>query len=328
MPGGDKLARELGVGANTMEAALKMLEHEDWLVNQGRRRGRLIQPKESISIVTGMRVCILLGEPSDRYQRYMPRIIKALESESYMVSFSAKSQEELSDDVPRISRLVKETEADAWLVCSASWETLNWFAEYEKPSFALFGRPDKIKIPSVAPDKTRPLHKMLKRLVDLGHHRIVNICRPMRRIPGPGLFEREFLAELERLGISTGSYHLPDWDENIDSFHRCLDSLFRVTPPTALLIDEAVFIPPTLQYCIRAGVRIPEDFSIVCTDPVPSFAWCQPSIAHINWDSRPITKRILLWAKNVTAGREDYLKGFSKATFVEGGTIGPAKVTW
>ncbi|MFK7912200.1 MAG: substrate-binding domain-containing protein [Akkermansiaceae bacterium] len=325
MPGGDKLARELGVGTNTIEAALKILESEGWLVNQGRRRGRLIQVQDINPKVSNLRICILLGELADRHHNLIQNLISDLENEGYNTTFASKSQVDLNDDVTRISRLIKKTPADAWVICSGTRETLEWFAEYEKPSFALFGRANQLKIPSIAPDKVAPLRVLLKKLVDLGHRRIVNICRPMRRLPEPGLFEREFLEELERLGISTGPYNLPDWDENIESFHRCLDSLFSVSPPTALIIDEGVFVTPTLQYCIRAGLRVPEDFSIVCTDPDPSFAWCKPSISHIKWDSRPIVRRVLKWAKEVSAGREDYGKNLSKAKFIEGGTVGPAK---
>lgn len=324
MPGGDRLARELGVGANTMEAALKILEYEGWLVNQGRRRGRIIQLREKSPIETGMRLGILLGDSSDRQKDHMQSLTNDLEKEGYVVHFAKKSQDELGNNVEKISCLVRETPADAWIVCSGARETLEWFEGYEIPSFALFGRANRVRIPSFAPDKIKPLRDILRKLADLGHRHIVNICRPIRRIPEPGLFEREFLAELESLGIPTSRYHLPSWDENIESFHRCLDSLFRVTPPTALIVDEGVFVPPILQYCIKAGLRIPEDFSLVCTDPDPAFAWCKPSIAHIKWDSRPIARRVVKWATNVASGREDHQKSFFKASFIGGDTIGPA----
>ncbi len=48
MPGGDGLAADLGVGVNTVEAALLQLEAEGLLVNQGRRCRRLIRLPDSL----------------------------------------------------------------------------------------------------------------------------------------------------------------------------------------------------------------------------------------------------------------------------------------
>jgi DNA-binding LacI/PurR family transcriptional regulator len=118
-----------------------------------------------------------------------------------------------------------------------------------------------------------------------------------RRLPEPGLFERAFLDELETLGIPTGLYNLPDWEENTEGYHNNLESLFRFTPPTALFVDRALFIPPTLQFCMRNGLQVPQDFSLICTESDPSFDWTQPSIAHIHRDNAPITRRMVQWAE-------------------------------
>ena len=70
---------------------------------------------------------------------------------------------------------------------------------------------------------------------------------------------------------------------------------------------------------------MPEDVSLICTDSDPNFAWCEPSIAHIRWDYLPVVRRIVRWAANVSIGKTDLRQTSTKAEFVEGGTIGPAK---
>ena len=47
MPGSNRLARELGVGGNTLEAALKQLEKEGTLISQGPNRRRKINLTET-----------------------------------------------------------------------------------------------------------------------------------------------------------------------------------------------------------------------------------------------------------------------------------------
>ena len=135
-----------------------------------------------------------------------------------------------------------------------------------------------------------------------------------------------FLDELENLGISSGLYNLPDWDENPGSFHQCLDSLFRHTPPTALLIDEVTFFFAAQHHLAQRGIVAPRHVSVVCLDSDPRFVWFQPSISHIRWDPSPLVRHIVDWTNHVACGKDNRCKSQFKAEFVEGGTIGPARL--
>ena len=63
-------------------------------------------------------------------------------------------------------------------------------------------------------------------------------------------------------------------------------------------------------------------FRLICSDPDPTFAWCEPTIAHITWRSRPIVRRIIRWADKISRGKEDLVKSFANAEFIEGGSLG------
>ena len=122
MPGGEKLARELGVGANTVEAALKLLEKEGWLVNQGRRRGRRIELKETTSVKSKMQIIILLGDDSDRHKTFILELLNALNDAGYVASLASKTLEDLGGKVARIARFVDQAAADAWVVFAGTQE--------------------------------------------------------------------------------------------------------------------------------------------------------------------------------------------------------------
>ena len=92
---------------------------------------------------------------------------------------------------------------------------------------------------------------------------------------------------------------------------------------TAILLTEGLFFIPLQQYLLRRGIRVPEHLSVICPDPDPAFAWCNPVVSHIHWDYRPLVHRILRWAEHIAQGREDREQSFFLADFVEGGTIGP-----
>ena len=324
MPGVMRLANELGVARKTVEAALRKLERQGLLRGQGPGRGRVIRNDGQAKGDRRLRIRVLVGEPADRSHAYLIDTIQKLNAEGHIAEFASKTQIGMGDRVSRIARFIEEESADAWIIFSGTRDVLLWFSELPQPSFALAGRANNVPIASIAPDKVTPMREAIKRLHALGHQRIVMLCRTMRRKPEPGLFERAFLDELRELGIKSSDYNLPDWEENIDGFHARLESLFKITPPTVLFIDEAPFLIATLQFCLRRGLRVPEDVSLICTDPDPNFEWCRPSISHLAWDSGPAIRRIIKWADNVRLGNEDLGKSFSKAHFFEGGTIGPA----
>ena len=106
-------------------------------------------------------------------------------------------------------------------------------------------------------------------------------------------------------------------------FHGLLSSLFRLTPPTALIIDGAPLFTAVQQFLAGRGIRVPQQVSLVCTDADRTFAWCMPAISHIRWDSGPVVRRMVQWAANVSHGKKDLRQTLTPAEFIEGGTTGP-----
>jgi DNA-binding LacI/PurR family transcriptional regulator len=324
MPGVLRLEAELGVNRKTVETALRQLEAEGLLLPQGAGRRRLIQmPEHLVSPV--LRVAILPSEEADRRLDYLVELQHELTAAGHCVFYLPDSMVALGMDVKRIARMVEKTEADAWLAVGGSREILEWFAAREAPVFALFGRRRGLRIASVGPNKPPAMAEATRMLISLGHRRIVLLARPRRRLPQPGTAEQAFLDALAAHGIAPGPYHLPDWGETIEGFYGRLDSLYRLTPPTALIIDEAPLFVATQQFLAGRRLRVPEDVSLVCTDADPAFEWCRPAITHIRWDSGPVVRRILRWAENVSRGKKDLRQTLTPAELVRGGTIGPAK---
>jgi len=323
MPGAPALAVELGVDHRMVIAAFRLLEKQGLLAPQGAGRRRKVMLPENFS-PPALRVCILHYEDADTQQYYMVDLLHRLLKTGHAAGLAGKCLLELGMNVKRVARLVENTEADAWIILAASREILEWFAQQPKPAFAFAGRRNGIPIAGIGPDKVPAMRSAARHLHALGHRRIVMLAREERRKPGPGFMERAFLEELESLGIRTGPYNLPDWEDDMDDFHRCLDSLFRHTPPTALLIDEMPLFIAAQQHLAQLGILAPRDVSLICHDPDRAFSWCRPSVAHIHWDSDPLVQRMARWADNVARGEDDRRQSFTKAEFVQGGTIGPA----
>ncbi len=323
MPGAPLLAADLGVDRKTVEAALRLLENEGLLAARGAGRRRQIVPS-AVAGTPSLRVALLMSETADRRVDYMIELQHELEEAGHAVLVAEQCMVELGMDVRRVARLAKRTGADAWVVCAGSREVLGWFAEQATPAFALFGRMRRLRIAGAGPDKLSAIAAATRALVALDHRRIVMLVRPRRRLPMPGAVEQAFLDELAAHGLPVSDYHLPAWEETVEGFNACLDALFRLTPPTALIIDEVPLFAAAQQFLASRRLRVPEDVSLVSTDADPTFNWCQSPVAHIRWDSRPVVRRVVRWATHMSNGKRDLRQALTKAEFVPGGTIGPA----
>ena len=323
LPGKHQLAAELGLNNKTIEAALRLLEASGLVVTQGAGRHRRINSKGA-KASRGLRIAILtLDLEADRKLDYMVDLNHTLVDAGHAVFYAPASMSEFRFDLKKIARLVAQTKADAWVVLAGTREVLQWFAARSEPVFALFGTRQGLPLASFGPDKFPAGSAATRKLVELGHRRAVLLCRRGRRQPAPGPTARGFLAELKSGGIHPSEYHLPDWEETAAGFSACLDALFRVTPPTALIVDEVAWFVAALHFLARRGLRVPADVSLICTDDDAAFDYCEPPIACITWDRRPLVRRIVGWASNVSRGKSDTRATSTPAVFVPGGSIGP-----
>lgn len=324
LPGRNQLADELGCSHWTVEAAMRRLAKEGLLVSQGPGRMRRIVLSAQLTRGKSMRIKILLYEMWDRQADYLLNLLSSLQAEGHEAEFTSKTMEELGMNVNRIARYVNTMEADAWIVIAGPLDVLQWFAAQPVPAFGLFGRLTDVSLPSFAVSKADALRDLVDRLVDNGHRRIVMIVREERRKPAPGRLEQLFLARLQEKGIPTGAYNLPDWGDTPEELRRAIRSLFKHTPPTALIIAQPQLFFAVMQQLSSIKISAPEDVSLACTDTSLNFDWCVPEVTHIHWDSRIAVQRVLKWARNVSRNKDDVRKKATNAQLVLGGTIGPA----
>jgi len=323
MPGVKTLVKRLGVNSRALSDAMKELEGQGLLVNRGSRRQRMIVLPEDHTPPL-LSIQILLYEPYDKQVDYLLDLQHRLRELGHAATIAAKNQMDFGTDAGKLERFVRQTKADAWIVMSGSRQILEWFATNEVPAFAVFGRMHGLPIAGARLGKLEALEKAVRRLHELGHRRMVMLCHEDRRKPEPGPYERHFLELLETLGIATGPYNLPDWPEEVEGFHRMLESIFMHTPPTALLTDTPSLFNAAHQFLARRKLRVPEDVSLLCGDPDPSFEWCSPRVTHIRWDPDPVIRNVIRWARNLGMGKADIRQRVTPVEFIEGGTIGKA----
>jgi DNA-binding LacI/PurR family transcriptional regulator len=313
----------LGVNHKTVEAALAKMEREGILVSRGSRRARGIVPGAKITGARSLRLAIVLFEPEEARTDYMIEIRHELSEAGHSPFLADKCCVDFDSTPEGIARYVNSVRADAWLLQSAPRAALEWFAVDTRPTFALFGTHADLDLADASPLTATAYQTAVRALTARGHRRIVLLARPMRKIPKPGMPEKAFLESLAECGVTVGDYHFPLWENTKEGFLGCLDSIFKLTPPTALIVQELVLFAAVQQFLAQRGLRSPDDVSLICTDPDPHFAWQEPSVAHFGMDSRPWVAHAVRWAANISQGKDYRRKISSKVDFIEGGTLGP-----
>ena len=302
LPGKHQLAAELGVNNKTVEGALKQLEKTGLLLPQGAGRKRLINPRYR-NTSRALRIALLLNDHElDEKIKLVLEIKHALTAAGHNIITLPKSLTTLRFDPKLVAALVRKTKADAWIIAAGSRGVLEWFASQPVPAFALFGNRVGVKIPSVSPNKPPAVAEATRHLISLGHRRIVMLAKRAVRMPHPTAGIAAYLDTLRTHGCQTGEFNLPDWEETNAGFHACLSSLFRSTPPTALIVDEVTYFVAAMQFLLRQGIKVPADVSLISTDDDVVFSHCDPPVACMRWDMRPVVRRIVNWAANVSRG--------------------------
>jgi len=323
MPGIKQLVRKFGVNSVTTTKAVKQLEREGLIIARGDRRKRLIAGHAESGPRT-MRIGLLYYDRHNNCRADALELRQSIIDAGHTPVVAPKSMQDLGMSVQRIIRHVNSIEADAWVVYAGPSELLQWFANGDIPAFAIYGRMTSVNLAGMAIRRIHILEMLVAKLVNLGHQRIVMIVREERRKPQYGLPERFFLEQLQAKGIPTGPYNIPDWEETPEGLEDCLNKLFKHTPPTAMLIDDAVLFHAIQTQLAARGIITPRDISLICHDYSESFEWTRPGISHIYWDYLPTIRRAMKWIKNVSEGIEDRRRSYTDAKFHDGGTIGPA----
>ncbi len=331
MPGVLALENELCLNRNLLGQALLMLEEEGVLVPQGHGKPRKIVIPKAHRLKT-LRIGILNYQARDVHRFHPLAETKyLLEAAGHSVTIAQGTLTGMKMNPERVAQTISKHDVDAWVVVSGSKSLLEWFAGQPLPALSFFGNFSGVKIASVIPAVQAQYQVLLRKLLKLGHRKIVFFSRSTT----PAMMEREMKAdvgekgvlarELDAHGIAYGDYNRPCFESDPEKLQQCLCELFRVTPPTAIYVDEAFVALVVYEFLLKRGIRVPEDVSLVCNIEDPAFEWNRPVISHFRWDPGAIGRRVLQWADNVARGREDLRQVFTKVTFVEGGTIAPAR---
>jgi len=155
---------------------------------------------------------------------------------------------------------------------------------------------EKMDIPFVLVDRYFPRHRFssirvddravgrlaTNCLIDLGHKRIAHIHGP--DISPASLRHRGYLEALKGAGISIPGHWTVPGDFNFDSGCKAMKQLLELTPrPTAVFAANDPMAVGAIFACREAGLRVPEDISIVGAGNIEGEHNPNPFVTTLDW---------------------------------------------
>ncbi len=330
LPGVRVLVRELGVSKDTVEAALRLLEADGYLQSSGPgRRKEIVASRDLKGGFRTLRVGVVLSDPLPQINLYaqqvMLEVIRRIENAGHTCVTAERSMRELGNKPARIARMIESAKADAWVAYSAERETLEWFVSRAIPVLAVGGGFPGLPVASSASRVDEAIRDSVRALTAQGHRRIVAISPDSWRLPAPSLTGQAFLSALEECGHSPTTYNLPPWEQTPEGLDKLLESLFLITPPTALIFVQPAFHVAALEFFGRKGIEVPRDVAVISMTTGPMFSLLPRRPAHFKWPVEEHIRRVDRWVKCLAKGGTDIAQMTFSATFEPGETIAPVK---
>jgi len=127
VPGVLEIANSLKINHKTASLALKLLEKEGLVKNQGPRRKRLVNRARVSGIieksVEKIRFGVLLYESLDRWLPLVAQMESSLNADGHIVTYLQKTLVDSKMDLGSIVREARKKEVDAWML-GWCWQAL------------------------------------------------------------------------------------------------------------------------------------------------------------------------------------------------------------
>ncbi len=330
LPGSRTLASEFGVARKSVIAAIDRLREEGLLQANGPRK-MTIRGGSRTRSERVYNVAIITATPFEDMrpseQLFLVSLMREIEAAGYSCEMPVMPVEDKEENLEKIARWLKKQHADIFLPHEFNRKTLELFASQPVPMFAFGGQVLKLPIAGCGCQIHDAAEECFRELKKLGHSRIVLALPANYRNPEARLARllREIFGVTES-GIH--SYALPEWEDTPEGLHALLKELFRVTPPTALVLQSGVHARAAITFLSKQGLRVPEDVSVITIDYDSTLHWQFPecTFSRIDSGNEAMIRQCMKWLRAVQSGKIP-APAFQiiPGPFVPGNSIGPAK---
>ena len=326
MPGERILSKDLGISRKTLQKALSILTRRNLLLPAEQGKKRKINPTRKTSQATSNTLVILSSKPYNQHNETIGSILndvqKLLIKKKWSIEILTIIPSQLSAE--GFPKLIDGKTSDRWLLVSPNRELIELCAAHQLRIISLGGEGRAHPSPSVGIPVEKTVIHATKQLLSIGHRRIAVVIpkqSPSSRADHSQLIKKEF--DRHQL-IFSPAYNLPLIEENTPtSVWELLENLFKLSPPTALILHHTDHYITALSFFAAHGLRSPQDVSRILITGAAKLKWFFPRPAHYDANNDKFVRTICRWVEHYPAD-EPGVK-FLPSKCVEADSVAPPK---
>lgn len=284
LPGERELCKRLHVSRPTLRAALDIIEREKMIESaHGKSRKIISGKKRRRRRKSGT---VVLVSPAPLYSMSRNRIFlfdhlhRVLADNNFTFTFVTNPAFASSQPKSALTKLRREHPADVYLLALTSRQVQEWFATADVPAIIVGSSFPGISIPTIECDYPATGRHAAGTLLGRGHRHVI-VAAPDSNLAGDietvESFEQTIAASTHPNTTCLRLSYTNDPNVMAEEWQRLRASM---PAPTAAFTLYSQVAASLLTHLLGSGIRVPQEFSILCRDSAPLIEWTSPPIAH------------------------------------------------
>ena len=223
---------------------------------------------------------------SDITNPYFPELVKAFETvaaeygKDVLIANTDYDPKRMEMCVARM--LQRKVDGVAIMTSELDERLIHEFSHRKIPTVFMDAPKGMHSVATVGVDYEAGVTQAMDHLVSLKHTRIAFISGPMA-LNSAKLRAEAFTRALKKNGLPEGAGMMQEGDHRVDGGHEAMKKLLALeVRPTALLCSNDLTAIGAMGAIYEAGLRIPEDISIVGFDDIELSAYTQPALTTMH----------------------------------------------
>ena len=228
---------------------------------------------------------------------FFPQIVRAVEDEAHARGLGVVLCNASDDPTRELAylELLLERRVDGLIVASArtTRRLASLLSRVPMPVVLVNAATRGSSLPGITTAHRRGARLAAEHLLQLGHRRIAHISAPFRHAAAARLRMAGVTDALVAAGLEASTLLVVDGDEHVDGGARAMEVLLAERDaPTGVVCYNDLTAVGALRGARAAGLRVPEDLSIVGFDDIEIASWTDPPLTTV----RQPTEAMGRWA--------------------------------
>jgi len=284
LPGERVLSRRLHVSRPTLRAALDILERERVLETTPGKRRRIMRQRKSPLKKGGATVVLVTQSPLYTMSRnrlfLFDHLHHALEENDIRLEVVSNAAFGSGRPWNSLKQFADTSKVRCYVLARTSRQVQEWFAEKALPCLIVGSSFPGINIPSIESDYPAIGRHAAGTLLGKGHRKLLFLT-PQTNLAGDLETESAFTEAVSLSKHADAQCEVIRFDHSSDGLVRRWEKLVKSgRRPTAAFSLYPTAALAMMTHLLRGGVRVPEDFSLICREYTPLLEWVRPAIGH------------------------------------------------